>query len=110
MTTEGAQAPPKTRYVGESVPTRAAERVVAGTLEYLTDKYLPDMLYGAVVRTTAVHGRLEALRVDAARDVDGVVVVLTAQDVPENIEASSSPIGRSLSTLTFVSEATRSPL
>ena len=79
------QSPPRTKYVGRSVPTRGAEEVVTGTLEYLTDKHPPEMLHGVVFRSPIPHGRLRHLNVDAARRVPGVVVVLTAADVPDNM-------------------------
>lgn len=79
------QSPTRTRYVGRSVPTRGAEEVVTGALEYLTDKHLPEMLHGKVFRSTIPHGRLRHLNVDAARRVPGVVAVLTSGDVPDNM-------------------------
>ncbi|MGH8911878.1 MAG: xanthine dehydrogenase family protein molybdopterin-binding subunit, partial [Acidimicrobiia bacterium] len=82
MTT--VQSPPRTGYVGRSLPARGAEEIVTGALEYLTDKYLPEMLHGKVFRSTIPHGRLLHLNVEAARRVPGVVVVLTAGDVPDN--------------------------
>lgn len=86
MTIEDVQAPTKTRFVGRSLPTRGAEDVTTGALEYLTDKTLPDMLHGKIVRSTIPHGRLVGLRIDAAVEVPGVVAVLTADDVPKNIQ------------------------
>lgn len=79
------QSPPRTTYVGRSVPTRGAEQVVTGTLEYLTDKTLPGMLHGKVLRASVPHGLLRRLDVEAARRVPGVVAVLTARDVPDNM-------------------------
>lgn len=91
MTTESTEAPARTRYVGRSVPTRKAEVVVTGELEYLTDMSLPDMLHGKIVRTNVPHGRLLELETEAARRVPGVVAVLTAADVPNNISGAIVP-------------------
>ncbi|MGH8923733.1 MAG: xanthine dehydrogenase family protein molybdopterin-binding subunit [Acidimicrobiia bacterium] len=79
------ESPPRITYVGRSVPTRGAEQVVTGALEYLTDKTLPDMLHGKVFRASVPHGRLRRLNIAAARRVPGVVAVLTAGDVPDNM-------------------------
>ena len=91
MTAETAEAPVRIRYVGRSVPTRGADVVVTGELEYLTDMSLPDMLHGKIVRTTIPHGHLLELRTEAARRVPGVVAVLTAVDVPNNISGAMVP-------------------
>ncbi len=91
MTTESVEAPARTRYVGRSVPTRSADVVVTGELEFLTDMSLPGMLHGKVVRANIAHGRLLELKTDAARQIPGVVAVLTAADVPYNISGLMVP-------------------
>jgi len=91
MTIQSLQTPAKVRSVGISVPTRGAAEVATGALEYLTDKTLPDMLYGKIVRTTIPHGRVVELRTETARELSGVVAVLTAADVPNNISGSVVP-------------------
>lgn len=74
-----------TRVVGQSLPFRGAEQQVSGELEYLTDLHLPNMLHGKVVRSAVPHGRIRGIDVSKARKVDGVVCVLTAEDVPYNL-------------------------
>lgn len=86
MGDEHVKTPTKTRSVGQSLPTRGAEEVATGALEYLTDKVLPDMLHGKIVRATVPHGRLVELNIESARKVPGVAAVLTAGDVPLNIQ------------------------
>ncbi len=88
MTTESVTTPTRTRYVGRSVPSRSADVVVTGELEYLTDISLPGMLYGRVIRAKVAHGRLLGLETEAARQVPGVVAVLTAADVPNNVSGA----------------------
>jgi len=88
MTTESVTTPTRTRYVGRSVPSRGADVVVTGELEYLTDISLPGMLYGRVVRAKVAHGRLLGIETEAARRVPGVVTVLTAADVPNNVSGA----------------------
>jgi xanthine dehydrogenase molybdenum-binding subunit len=74
-----------TRMVGRSVPFRGAELQVTGKLRYLTDLRLPNMLHGKVVRSEIPHGRIRGIDVSRARRVPGVVAVLTAEDVPNNV-------------------------
>lgn len=75
---------PARPVVGESLPFRGAEEVVAGTLRYLTDLRLPDMVHGKVVRSPLPHGEIRTIDVRPALEVAGVILVLTAKDVPCN--------------------------
>lgn len=71
--------------VGRSVPFRGAELQVSGKLRYHTDLRFPNMLHGKVVRSDVPHGRIRSIDVSLARAVPGVVAVLTAEDVPNNV-------------------------
>jgi CO/xanthine dehydrogenase Mo-binding subunit len=71
--------------VGRSVPFRGAEQQVSGKLKYHTDLRMPDMLHGKVVRSEVPHGLLRGVDTSRALAVPGVVCVLTAKDVPNNI-------------------------
>lgn len=77
------KAPP--RSVGRSLPLRGASEVVTGSLRYLTDLTFPNMVYGKVVRSRLPHGRIRRLDLQAALAVPGVLTVMTAEDVPQNI-------------------------
>jgi CO/xanthine dehydrogenase Mo-binding subunit len=74
-----------TRMVGQSVPFRGAELQVTGKLKYHTDLLFPNMLHGKVVRSEIPHGRIRRVDTAKAVQVPGVVAVLTADDVPNNI-------------------------
>jgi CO/xanthine dehydrogenase Mo-binding subunit len=54
---------------------------VTGQATYVSDVTVPGMLHGKVLRSTVPHGRI--VRIDAARALamDGVVAVLTGQDL-----------------------------
>jgi len=54
---------------------------VTGRAEYVTDLTMPGMLHGFVVRSPAIHARIASIDTSAARSVDGVVDVLTGDDV-----------------------------
>src|SRR5438034_5775023 len=73
------------RMVGQSVPFRGAELQVTGKLKYHTDLQLPNMLHGKVVRSEIPHGRIRRVDTSKALRVPGVVAVLTAADVPNNV-------------------------
>ncbi len=73
------------RMVGQSVPFRGAELQVTGKLKYHTDLHMPNMLHGKVVRSEVPHGRIRGIDTTKALQVPGVVAVLTAADVPNNV-------------------------
>lgn len=55
---------------------------VTGTLQYLTDKSLPGMLYGRVKRSDHPFARILSIDITAAEALPGVRIVLTHKDVP----------------------------
>lgn len=70
------------RFVGHSVVRPDARAKVTGAPIFADDLYFAGMLYAKVLRSRYPHARL--LKVDAgqARQLPGVVAVLTADDVP----------------------------
>ncbi|MCM3126790.1 xanthine dehydrogenase subunit D [Paenibacillus provencensis] len=55
---------------------------VTGTLQYLTDKSLPGMLYGRVLRSIHPYARIGSIDIAAAIELPGVQAVLTHKDIP----------------------------
>lgn len=55
---------------------------VTGTLQYLTDKSLPGMLYGRVLRSIHPYARIVSIDTAAALELTGVQAVLTHKDIP----------------------------
>ena len=47
------------RIVGKSVPRQEGRDKVTGTSRYVDDMELPDMLYGATVRSRIPRGRMK---------------------------------------------------
>lgn len=72
------------RNVGRSLPSDQAQSVVSGRLEYVTDRRLPGMLHGAVLRATVPHARIVAVDTGRARAMAGVHAVVLGSDVPFN--------------------------
>jgi CO/xanthine dehydrogenase Mo-binding subunit len=68
---------------------------VRGTLLYAADWKLPGMLFGKVVRSEMASARIVSVDVSEARKLDGVITVLTAEDVPHNaiVEHASGGLG-----------------
>ena len=54
---------------------------VTGRIPYTIDVVLPGMLQAAVLRSPYPHARLVSVDASAARDVAGVVAVLTGADL-----------------------------
>jgi CO/xanthine dehydrogenase Mo-binding subunit len=72
------------RVVGTSAAHHDFIDKVKGQLQYAADWRLPGMLHGRVVRSQVPSGRILAVDVTRARELPGVVAVLTADDVPCN--------------------------
>jgi CO/xanthine dehydrogenase Mo-binding subunit len=68
---------------------------VRGTLLYAADWMLPGMLYGKIVRSEMASARITGIDTSEALNLDGVITVLTAEDVPHNaiVEHASGGLG-----------------
>ena len=66
---------------------------VLGKVIFADDFTLPGMLYGKVFRSTRPSARIKRLDVSRARTLEGVVCVLTAEDVPNN-ESVKNVVGQ----------------
>ncbi|MFY9227434.1 MAG: selenium-dependent xanthine dehydrogenase [Blastocatellia bacterium] len=68
--------------IGSSLPRYDGCEAVLGARPYIDDMTFPDMLYGALLFSP--HPRAKILSVDPTRalDIDGVMTVATAKDVP----------------------------
>lgn len=67
--------------VGRSIARLEASAKVTGRAEYVHNLRLPGMLYGKIFRSTIAHGRIRRIDTTAARAVEGVHSVVTADDV-----------------------------
>ena len=67
--------------VGKNVPRLDGVDKVTGLAQYVDDIVLPDMWYGAVVRTTIPHGRVTNVELNPSFDWKSVVVA-DAKDIP----------------------------
>lgn len=96
-TPDSQRADPRTgeyRVVGWSILGADFSEKVRGSLAYADDWYLPGMLYGKIVRAQMPSARIVGVDVSVAQDVPGMVVVLTAADVPNNdVSEEASGLG-----------------
>lgn len=68
--------------VGDRMPRVDVEEKVKGTGVYVDDMLLPNMLYGAALRSPAARVFIKSIDTTEASEMPGVVAVLTAIDVP----------------------------
>lgn len=69
------------RYTGASVKRSEDPRILTGTGRYIDDVRLPGMLHAAFVRSPFAHARITKVDVSEAREVPGVVLVLTGEEL-----------------------------
>nr|WP_255455291.1 aerobic carbon-monoxide dehydrogenase large subunit [Natrialba sp. INN-245] len=69
--------------MGEEVRRKEDQRFITGRGNYVDDVKKPGMLHCELVRSPHAHARIEEIDVSRAMDMDGVVAVLTAEDLLE---------------------------
>jgi carbon-monoxide dehydrogenase large subunit len=70
-----------TAYMGKAVKRLEDKPLMTGRGTFVDDLTFPDMLHAAVLRSPHAHARILSIDVSAARDMAGVVTVLTARDL-----------------------------
>ena len=73
----------KPEWVGRSVMRIDARDKVTGTLKYMSDLSFPNMIHGAILRSKHPHALIKKIDISKAKELDGVVAVLTHEDVPD---------------------------
>ena len=68
--------------IGDAHARLGGDRLVAGAGRFVEDVRVPGMLHAAVVRSSHAHARLTGIDTKRARELPGVRLVLTADDVP----------------------------
>jgi len=80
-TTNTEQAPAGEAY-GRSVAAPAGHRIVTGRERYTLDEPVTDLLHLKVLGSPHAHARITSIDASRAEALDGVVAVLTHEDVP----------------------------
>jgi CO/xanthine dehydrogenase Mo-binding subunit len=73
---------PSVPEIGRSMPRADAAAKVTGAEKYATDWYGDDLLWAGVKRAGIPHGRLLRVETEEAKNLPGVLAVLTGKDVP----------------------------
>ncbi|MEP7104980.1 MAG: xanthine dehydrogenase family protein molybdopterin-binding subunit [Chloroflexota bacterium] len=69
-------------HVGRAMPRREDERLITGRGRYAGDIKLEGLTHMAIVRSPHAHARVTSINTDAAKQMPGVVSILTAHDLP----------------------------
>ena len=73
------------RYVGRSLPRVEDPELLRGQARYLDDVHVAGALHVAFVRSPYGHAEIRGVDVERARSRPGVVAVVTAADVPDEL-------------------------
>ena len=68
-------------YVGQPVKRFEDPKLITGRGAFVDDIKLPDMLHAAVLRSPYAHARIRSIDLSAARNLSGVVAILTGADI-----------------------------
>lgn len=82
---------PELRHIGKPLPRIDAMGKVTGTTKYAGDFVMPNMLYAKVLRAKFPSARITRIDTRAAKELSGVVAVLTADDLPGDQVATDIP-------------------
>jgi 4-hydroxybenzoyl-CoA reductase subunit alpha len=76
-----ADKPEGFHIVGKAMPKTDSYTRVTGEDKFADDIFLPNMLYGKMLRSTVPHARLTKIDATRALQLPGVVAVATGQDI-----------------------------
>jgi CO/xanthine dehydrogenase Mo-binding subunit len=71
------------RYIGKETTRKDGAEIVTGRSKYIDDIEFPNLLHGAVLRSSHPHARIKKIEKSRAEALDGVEAVLTWEDVPD---------------------------
>jgi 4-hydroxybenzoyl-CoA reductase subunit alpha len=82
-------AKPKFDTVGVSIPRVDAADKVTGRAIYTADIALPNMVHGKILGSSVAHGLVKRVDISRARELPGVLAVITGADVPDTMHGVS---------------------
>ena len=68
-------------YLGQPVKRFEDAKFITGNGSFIGDIKLPDMLHAVIVRSIHAHALIRSIDADSARNLPGVVAVLTGEDL-----------------------------
>src|SRR6476646_11303274 len=69
--------------MGHSMKRKEDSRFIQGKGNYVDDVHLPGMVYGHMVRSPYAHARLKSINTEKAKQLPGVLAVITGEDLAE---------------------------
>jgi carbon-monoxide dehydrogenase large subunit len=73
----------ETRIIGKALLRREDFRFVTGQGRYLDDVVVPGSLHAHFVRSPHAHARIRSIDIEAARQAEGVVAIVTGHELAE---------------------------
>jgi aerobic carbon-monoxide dehydrogenase large subunit len=70
--------------IGEAMRRKEDPRMITGRGHYTEDINLPGMLHAVIVRSPEAHAAITSIDTSAARERDGIVAVLTGEDMADD--------------------------
>ena len=80
------------QLIGRSMPNRDGAALVTGKAKYTCDMVLPDMAIGKLVHSPYAHARIVSVDTSLALALDGVIAVITPDDVAHLPRVSTGPV------------------
>src|ERR1043166_4822997 len=88
------------KQVGKSATRLDGQFKVTGSTRYAADIELPGMIWGKCLRSPYAHAEICTIDASRAKEMTGVLAVLTARDVPDRL------IGRRLKDMPVLARET----
>jgi aerobic carbon-monoxide dehydrogenase large subunit len=76
---------PVSKLVGARIKRREDPQLIRGAGRYVDDVSLPDTLHVAILRSSHAHATIKSIDTDAARQLPGVVTVVTGAEIKDQI-------------------------
>lgn len=81
------------KVFGSAIKRREDPVLITGTGKYTDDIQLANMTYAVIVRSPYAHAKIKSIDTSQAKAVEGVVAVLTGQDVVDSGVPGVVPVG-----------------
>ncbi len=77
------------RFIGRSLPRKEDRDLIRGEATFVGDVNPPGLLYAAFFRSPYAHARIARLDLTRARELPGVLLALSAEDLPRYVRHMS---------------------
>jgi aerobic carbon-monoxide dehydrogenase large subunit len=79
------------KSIGTRVKRREDPRLITGQATYVDDLRPADMLHVSILRSMYAHAKLGSIDITKARELPGVVAVITAKDIKDKVKTVPCP-------------------